>query len=59
MITRRSEELARALNGKTRRLCFILGALGRQGNTGILDRLIKKVEGIFEHMVLIASEVNV
>jgi 2-(3-amino-3-carboxypropyl)histidine synthase len=33
--------------------------LGRQGNIGILDRLIKKVEGVFEYMVLIASEVNV
>jgi 2-(3-amino-3-carboxypropyl)histidine synthase len=59
MISRRSDEIARALNGKTKRLCFILGALGRQGNSGVLDRLIKKVEGIFEHMVLIATEVNV
>lgn len=59
MLSRRGEEIQRALKGTRRRLCFILGALGRQGNTGILDRLIKKVEGMFEYMVLIASEVNV
>ncbi len=47
MISRRSEELSRAVKGETQRVCFIFGALGRQGNTGILDRLIKKVEGIF------------
>jgi diphthamide synthase subunit DPH2 len=47
MISRRTEELARALSGKTKRLCFIFGALGRQGNSGVLERLIKKIEGIF------------
>ena len=40
-------------------MCFILGSLGRQGNSGILDRVTKKIEGIFDYMVLIASEVNV
>ena len=59
MLTRRGEEIQRALQGTRKRLCFILGALGRQGNTGILERLIKKVEGVFQYMVLIASEVNV
>jgi len=43
MISQRSNEITRALNGKTRRVCFIFGALGRQGNVGILDRLIKKI----------------
>ena len=55
MIQRRHDELERAAQGQQKRVCFIFGALGRQGNTGILDRLIKKVEGIFEYMVLIAS----
>jgi diphthamide synthase subunit DPH2 len=59
MLSRRAEEIQRAIKGTRKRLCFILGALGRQGNTGILDRLIKKVDGVFEYMVLIASEVNV
>lgn len=58
MIERREEELMRARNGKTKRMCFIFGALGRQGNSGILERLIAKVEGVFEHMVLIASEID-
>lgn len=47
MIERRTEELTKAINGKQKRLCFIFGSLGRQGNTGILDRLIKKINGIF------------
>jgi diphthamide synthase subunit DPH2 len=55
MVEQRSSEITRALGGKRQRVCFIFGALGRQGNTGILDRLIKKIEGIFEYMVLIAS----
>jgi len=59
MIQRRTEELGRAVKAPTRKVCFIFGALGRQGNTGILDRLIKKIEGIFEYMILIASEVNI
>ena len=59
MINRRTEEIGKALKAQTRRVCFIFGSLGRQGNSGVLDRLIKKIEGIFEYMVLIASEVNV
>ena len=59
MINRRTQELGKALKSESKRVCFIFGALGRQGNTGILDRLIKKIEGIFEYMILIASEVNV
>jgi hypothetical protein len=49
----------RGTGGSRKRVCFILGSLGRQGNNGILDRVTKKIEGIFDYMVLIASEVNV
>lgn len=42
MVNRRMEEIERALgNGQGKgKICFILGTLGRQGNTGILKRLI-------------------
>ena len=55
MIQRRNEEMSKAVKPESKRLCFIFGSLGRQGNTGVLNRLIKKIEGIFEYMVLIAS----
>ena len=46
MIQRRMEEMAKAVDGKNR-ICFILGTLGRQGNPGILNRLIQKIKGKF------------
>jgi 2-(3-amino-3-carboxypropyl)histidine synthase len=59
MIQRRTEELLRAKNGEHNSLCFILGTLGRQGNPAILQRLIVKVKGKFDYMILLASEINV
>ncbi len=35
--------MMKAEDGKEKSLCFILGTLGRQGNTGILQRLINKI----------------
>lgn len=58
MVKRRLEEMCKAESGKSRRICFILGTLGRQGNTGILSRLIQKIKGKFEYMILMASEIN-
>lgn len=55
MIKNRTEEIARAAAGKSGRLCFILGTLGRQGNTGILNRLIQNIKNKFEYMILLAS----
>jgi diphthamide biosynthesis enzyme Dph1/Dph2-like protein len=40
MIRRRIEEIYKCGVGKIRKICFILGTLGRQGNPGILNRLI-------------------
>lgn len=51
-------EIEKAKNGKSKRLCFIFGALGRQGNRGILQRLEDRVKGTYTTMTLIASEVN-
>lgn len=55
MIDRRKEEIGRALKGIKKRVCFVFGALGRQGNMGVLDRLIAKIVGKFDYMTLIAS----
>ena len=46
MVERRTEEMMKAIDGNNR-ICFILGTLGRQGNTGILNRLIEKIKGKF------------
>jgi diphthamide biosynthesis enzyme Dph1/Dph2-like protein len=47
MIERRMEEIERSENGKLKRICFVLGTLGRQGNPAILNRLIEKIKGKF------------
>lgn len=50
------EEITRAIGtSQHRRICFILGTLGRQGNPAILNRLIQKISGKFEYMILLAS----
>ena len=57
MVNRRIEEIGRAWGngGKKGKLCFILGTLGRQGNTGILKRLTDKVKDNFDYMIMLAS----
>ena len=55
MIQRRTEEIMKAQGGKNGTLCFIMGTLGRQGNSGILHRLIDKIKGKFEYMIMLAS----
>ena len=35
--------MGKAVKPESKRVCFIFGSLGRQGNSGVLDRLIKKV----------------
>jgi hypothetical protein len=40
MMRRRKEEIGRALSGKIGVIAFIFGTLGRQGNKGILNRMI-------------------
>ena len=48
MRKRRMEEIGRAIgHNQQRRVCFILGTLGRQGNPAILNRLIQKIAGKF------------
>jgi 2-(3-amino-3-carboxypropyl)histidine synthase len=58
MVKRRIEEIRRSANGALKRVCFILGTLGRQGNPSILNRLIDKIAGRFEYMVLMTSELS-
>lgn len=58
MMSNRQNAIETSRKGK--RVCVILGVLGRQGNTHILDRLenILKEKGM-EYTVLLNSEVNV
>lgn len=58
MIARRTEEIMKAESGSHHSLCIIVGTLGRQGNTGILSRLIEKIDEKFHYMILLASEIN-
>lgn len=58
MMRRRKEEVGRALAGNLKVIAFIFGTLGRQGNKGILDRMIEKINGRYEYVVLLCSEVN-
>ena len=58
MMRRRKEEIGRALAGNLKVIAFIFGTLGRQGNKGILDRMVEKINGKYEYVVLLCSEVN-
>lgn len=53
---RRSDAIARAATAKT--FGVILGTLGRQGNPGILQRLLAKLDAAGrDHFVLLLSEI--